>query len=224
MLLSPATRMGLAVAVAVGLYGISYGALAVASGLSVWQAQVSSLVMFTGGSQLAYVGAGGGPAGLASAVLLGLRNLVYGAELKGRLRPPPAWWPVHAHLTIDESFATASTQADPAEQRRGFWAAGAGVYVLWNGFTLVGALVGAMLDPAAYGLDGAAVAAFLGLLWPRLRTGDAVVTGVVAAVVTLVAVPFLPAGVPLLVAGAVAGVTGVVGGRRTPPAPTEVAA
>ena len=32
--LTPATRMGLSIAVATGLYGISFGALAVAAGLS----------------------------------------------------------------------------------------------------------------------------------------------------------------------------------------------
>ena len=93
MTLTPATRMGLSIAVAVGLYGVSFGALGVAAGLSVWQTQVFSLVMFTGGSQFAFIGAGGGPAGAVSALLLGVRNLVYAAELKGQLRPPPALWP-----------------------------------------------------------------------------------------------------------------------------------
>ena len=35
---TPAIRMGLSIAVATGLYGISFGALAVAAGLTVWQA------------------------------------------------------------------------------------------------------------------------------------------------------------------------------------------
>ena len=44
--LTPAVRMGLSIAVAVGLYGISFGALAVAAGLSVWQAVALSALMF----------------------------------------------------------------------------------------------------------------------------------------------------------------------------------
>lgn len=50
---TPAIRMGLSIAVATGLYGISFGALAVAAGLTVWQAMALSLLMFTGGSQFA---------------------------------------------------------------------------------------------------------------------------------------------------------------------------
>ena len=42
--LTPAVRMGLSIAVATGLYGISFGALAVAAGLSVGQTLVLSLL------------------------------------------------------------------------------------------------------------------------------------------------------------------------------------
>src|SRR5690625_649834 len=75
-------RTGLSIGVATGLYGISYGALATAAGLDVWQAMVLSAVMFTGGSQFAFVGviSGGGSAiGAAlAALLLGVRNTLYG--------------------------------------------------------------------------------------------------------------------------------------------------
>ncbi len=214
MTITPATRMGLSIAAAVGVYGVSFGALSVASGLTVWQTQVLSLLMFTGGSQFAFVGAAGGPAGAASALLLGVRNLVYAAELKGQLRPPAPLWPAYAQVTIDESFATAVAQDDRAEKQRGFWTAGLGIYVTWNLFTLLGAVVGDWLgDPATYGLDGAAVAAFLGLLWPRLQNRDAVATAVVCAVLTVALVPALPNGVPLLVAAAVAAGLGIAKGR-----------
>ena len=54
--------MGLSISVAVGLYGLSFGALAIAAGLTVWQAVALSALMFTGGSQFAFIGvvAGGG--------------------------------------------------------------------------------------------------------------------------------------------------------------------
>lgn len=84
-----------------------------------------------------------------------------------------------------------------------------------DSFTLVGALIGSALgDPAAWGLDGAAVAAFLGLLWPRLRQRDPVVVAVVAAFVTLVAVPFVPPGIPIILAAAASAVIAVWQHRR----------
>lgn len=209
MALSPAQRRGLSVGVATGLYGISFGALAVAAGLTVGQACVLSLLMFTGGSQFAFVGVVGGGGALASATaaasLLGVRNAIYGVTANAMLRPRGWRRFVAAHLTIDESIATASAAEDPVEERRGFWAGGVAVFVLWNLFTLVGALLGdALGDPKAWGLDGAAVAAFLGLLWPRLRGRDPIAIAVVAAVVTVAVAPMVPAGIPIIVAAGVA--------------------
>lgn len=199
----------MSIAVAVGLYGISFGALSVASGLSVLQTQALSLLMFTGGSQFAFIGVvaggGGGPAAVTAATLLGLRNGIYGMQMNALLRPVGWRRPVAAHVTIDESAAVAMGQESLLESRRGFWAAGLGVFALWNAFTLAGALAGnALGDPRQWGLDGAAVAAFVGLLWPRLRNREPIAIAVICGVVTALCVPFLPAGVPILVAAAVA--------------------
>lgn len=206
--LTPAVRMGLSIAAAVGVYGVSFGALSVAAGLSVWQTVILSALMFTGGSQFAFIGVigggGTGAAAWAAATLLGIRNGVYGMQLKALIRPPGRVIPLMAQLTIDESTATAVAQEDHDERVRGFWTAGVGVWLLWNTFTLVGALAGnAIGDPKLWGLDGAAVAAFLGLLWPRLTGKDPIAVAVAAAVVTVVAVPLVPPGIPVLIAAAV---------------------
>ena len=207
-ILTPAVRMGLSIAVATGLYGISFGALAVAAGLSVGQTMVLSLLMFTGGSQFAFIGViaggGGASAALGAAALLGVRNAVYGMQMNRMLLPKGWRKAVAAHITIDESAATAAGQTVPDEQRRGFWTAGLGVFVLWNLFTLLGALLGdAMGDPRRWGLDGAAVAAFLALLWPRLRQREPVALAVVCGVATALAVPLVPPGLPILFAAVV---------------------
>ncbi|GGF45277.1 hypothetical protein GCM10011519_18930 [Marmoricola endophyticus] len=212
---SPATRTGLAVATATGLYGVSFGALGVTAGLSVAQTCALSLLMFTGGSQFALVGvvAGGGAPVTAygAATLLGLRNAVYGVQVGAMLRPRGWRRLVAAQLTIDESTATSVSQDDPDEQRRGFWAAGLGVYLLWNLFTALGAVAGdALGDPRRWGLDAAAAAAFLALLWPKLVDRDGWAVAVVCALVTVVAVPVLPAGLPILLAAVVAAAIGWV--------------
>lgn len=213
LLESPAVRIGLSIAVATGLYGISFGALSVAAGLSVWQTIALSLLMFTGGSQFAFIGViaggGSGSAAFGAATLLGVRNAVYGMQLKRMLKPTGWRKLLAAQITIDESTATAAGQGERAEQSRGFWSAGLGVFALWNLFTALGALLGdALGDPRTWGLDGAAVAAFLGLLWPRLRGLEPVAIAIVCALVTVLAIPFVPAGVPILVAAFVAAVWG----------------
>ena len=208
-------REGIGVAVATSAYGISFGALAVASGLDVWQTCVLSLLMFTGGSQFAFIGvfSAGGitalPSAIASAALLGVRNMAYGMRMSpvigsGLLRRAAA-----AHITIDESTAVAISQGTTPLRRLGFWVTGLGVFIGWNFTTLLGALLGDVLgDPKTWGLDAAAAAAFLALLWPRLRQRQAIAVGVAAAVIAAVLTPFILPGLPVLVAAVVAIVVG----------------
>lgn len=220
---SPVVSQNLGLSVATGLYGISFGALGVAAGLNLWQVVALSALMFTGGSQFAFIGVlaggGGGPAAFGASALLGVRNAVYGMQINALVRPGRT--PLAAHVTIDESTALALSQDDPRERRRAFWLTGVGIWLLWNLFTTVGALAGqAMGDPKAWGLDGAAVAAFLGLLWPRLKGREPWALAVVAGLVTALAAPVLPAGLPLLVAAVVAAAWGLwvlePGNGRTP--------
>lgn len=203
--------------VATGMYGISFGALSVASGLTLAQTCALSALMFTGGSQFAYIGvigAGGtGLSAVATSALLGVRNGIYGLQLAPLFSRRAA--PVAAQFTIDESMAVSTAQETTDDERAGFWAAGLGVYVCWNLMTLLGALVGDILgDPKQYGLDGAAAAAFLGLLWPRLTRRDTVAVAAIAAVVAALAVPLAPPGIPVLVAGAAAGLVALTQARR----------
>src|SRR5690606_17839959 len=91
---------------------------------------------------------------------------------------------------------------------------------LWNVFTLVGAVLGdALGDPAAWGLDAAAAAAFLGLLWPRLASRQAQLVAAAAVVVALGLTPFVPAGIPVLGAAVVAILVGWFGPAAPVPGP-----
>ena len=209
-------RQSWSVGIASGTYGISFGALAVAAGLDVWQAQVLSLVLFTGGSQFAFVsivGAGGvaaAPAAIAASSMLGIRNGLYGLQTSRLLGVTGLRRLAAAHVTLDESTAVAIAQPEPEARRLGFWQTGIAVFVLWNLSTLAGALLGnAFGDPRTLGLDAAAAAAFVALLWPRLRSRDAAATAVLAMVVALVTSPLLPAGMPVILAAVAAVAVGL---------------
>lgn len=226
-----ATRSGVAVGVAVSLYGVSFGALAVAAGLDVWQVCALSLLMFTGGSQFALIGVLAGSAmpvpattawsAIAAATLLGTRNALYAIRTGPIVGPGRLKRLLAAHWTIDETAAVSTAQSTPAARRRGFWVTGVVIYVGWNVTTLLGALLGDLLgDVRAWGLDAAAAAAFLGLLWPRLKGLQPVAVAVAAAVVAAVLVPWTPPGIPVLAAAGVAIVFGLTNavGRRSPKA------
>lgn len=225
-----ATRQGLAVALATSAYGISFGALSVASGLDVWQTCVLSLLMFTGGSQFAFVGviAAGGvaaaPAAIASATLLGVRNAAYAMRMAPLLGGGPWRRAAATQFTIDESVAVALSQDAPRARRVGFWVTGIGIWVGWNLSTFAGALLGDVLgDPRAYGLDAAAAAAFLALLWPRLRGRQPLAVAAGAAIVAAALTPLLMPGIPVIAAAAVAVAVGLFDPRRPAVAPVGTA-
>ncbi len=204
-------RDAIGLGVAVGLYGVAFGAAADAAGLDPWQALVASLLMFTGASQFAMVGVlgagGSGAAAVGSALLLGTRNTVYGVRLAPMLAPPGLLRRLGlAQWVIDETTALAVAAPDRGLARLAFLAGGASIYVVWNATTLVGALGAAALgETAQAALDAVVPAAFLALLWPRLRAGadEPAVARRVAlggAAVALALTPFVPPGVQVVAA------------------------
>ena len=189
----------------VGLYGIAFGAAGTAAGFSLLQTCLLSLLTFSGASQFAVVGVlgSGGTAisGIATASLLGIRNALYGLRLSPILKLRGWKKIVGAQVTIDESTGVALGQSDLGEEsmRHGFWLTGLGVYLFWNLFTLAGALgAQAMGDPAAWGLDSAVPAAFLGLVWPRLLGNFERALAVASMVLALALTPFIAAGLPII--------------------------
>jgi predicted branched-subunit amino acid permease len=189
----------------VGLYGIAFGAAGIAAGFSLLQTCALSLLTFSGASQFAVVGvlgAGGSAiSGITTASLLGIRNALYGMRMAPILQLRGLKRVVGAQVTIDESTGVALGQSELGREsmRHGFWLTGIGVYIFWNIFTVVGALgAQAMGDPAAWGLDAAVPAAFLGLVWPRLTNQRERTLAIAAMVLSLVLTPLIAAGLPII--------------------------
>lgn len=162
-----------AIAAASGVIGASFGAIAVASGLSVWVASAMSLLVFAGGSQFMAVGvvAGGGSpvAAVIAGLLLNARHLPFGLAISDVLGKR---WPVRligTHLMVDESVAFALAQSTPERRKAAYWLCGGALFIAWNVGVLAGALAGAALgSPDAMGLDAAFPAGLLALLLPSL--------------------------------------------------------
>ena len=227
---SGVVRDAVGVGVATGAYGLSFGAIGVAGGLSVTQTCATSVLMFTGASQFALVGVlaagGSAPAAAVTAVLLGARNALYGLRLSTLLGLSGVRKAVGAALVIDESTAMCLAHEDDVRARRlAFWATGLAVFVLWNVATLAGALAGSALgEPQTYGLDAAVPAAFLALLWPRLTDGRSRAVALAAAGVALGLTPVAPAGLPVMAAAGVAVLAGLVWRDAATPTPHRPAA
>jgi predicted branched-subunit amino acid permease len=212
-------RDSVSLGLAVGVSGLAFGAAAVSSGLSAWQACALSLLAFTGASQFALAGviASGGSllAGSAGAILLGSRNTLYGLRLAGVLRPRRARRLLTAVGVIDETTAITLAQPDAASSRTAFTATFCCLYLTWNLATLGGALgAGRIGSPQAFGLDVVGPAAFLALIWPRLKTGGTERLVALAGVaIALGTIRVLPVGVPVILAA-----TAALGGALASPA------
>ncbi|MGW0394766.1 AzlC family ABC transporter permease [Streptomyces sp. NPDC003042] len=213
-------RDALGVGVAVGLSGFAFGVTAAGAGVSVLQACVLSLLVFTGASQFALVGAlaaGGNPfTAAAGAFFLGTRNAFYGLRLSQLLALPRAVRPFAAHWVIDETTAVALAQPDRKSARLGFTVTGLSLYVLWNLTTLLGALgAEAIGDTSVWGLDAAGPAVFLALLAPMIKSATERAVAGIALVLGLGFLPVLPSGVPVLIAALAAPAVLWMKGRRS---------
>jgi len=201
----PLRRDAASIAVATGIYAVSFGVLAVAAGFSVLQTCAMSLLTFTGASQFTFVSVvasgGGVAAGLPPALLLAARNGIYALSLREVLRGGRLRRAVDAHLVIDESTAMAHAQSEHPEKRRAFLLTGLGILLCWNLGTLAGALAGgAIADPGTLGLDAIFPAVFLALLVPQIRSRRALGAALLGAAIALALLPVAPAGVPVMAA------------------------
>ncbi|WP_069761554.1 AzlC family ABC transporter permease [Streptomyces sp. LUP47B] len=212
-------RDALGVGVAVGLSGFAFGVTSAGSGLTLTQTCALSLLVFTGASQFALVGAlaagGGDVAAVAGAFFLGARNAFYGLRLSQLLALPRVLRPFAAQWVIDETAAVSLAQPTRRSARIGFAVTGLSLYVLWNLTTLLGALgADAIGDTRAWGLDAAGPAVFLALLAPMVKSGTERVVAGLAVLLGLGLLPVLPAGVPVLAAALAAPLVLWVRGRR----------
>ena len=199
----------LPLAVAVGLFGVSFGVLSASSGgMGALPAIAMSVTTFAGSAQFAAASilAGGGQpiAAIAAALLLNARYVPIGVSVAPFLRGGPFRRFLTAQLVVDESWAIAS-RGDGSFEPRQLVGAGIVLWLAWVAGTVIGVGGGEALgDPTALGLDAAFPALFLALLMLQLGGRGAVAAAVLGAGMAAALVPFALAGVPIIAAAAAA--------------------
>jgi 4-azaleucine resistance transporter AzlC len=210
-----------AICLAVGFVGLSYGAIAVGSGLPAWAVVAMSVLVFAGGAQFMAAGmlAAGNPvAAVLGGLLLNARHFPFGLAVADVLGTTRAGRLLGSHVMVDEAVAFAMAQPDPVRRRQAYWLTGVGIFLVWNTGTVLGVALGGIVgDPAVLGLDAAFPAGLIALLMPSLRDPAARRVALVGATVAVLTTPWLPAGLPVLLA--LAGLL-VAGRARTEPSPT----
>jgi 4-azaleucine resistance transporter AzlC len=225
--LSGGTLRDIALAcLAVWFIGLSYGAIAVASGFPLWVPAAQSVLVLAGASEFLFIGivaAGGNPIAAALAgLLVNARHLPYGLALPDMTGPdmtgPRHGWRrlLGSHVMNDESVVFALAQEDLPRKRAAYWTCGLGVLLCWPAGAVLGALIGSLIgNTSAFGLDAMFPAVILALVVPALRDRVTVRAALTGAAIALAATPFLPAGLPVLLS--LAGVLAVVVNRKTGP-------
>ncbi len=205
------TNVAVSVGIATGVYGISFGALSITAGFDIWQTIALSALMFSGGSQFAFVAVGLADLSTAitSAWLVGIRNGFYALSIASNLGPRGFYKVLAAQLTIDESTAVSTSRQTLAEQKKGFWLTGISVFVFWNTATVLGAFLGQQIgDPKTFGLDAAAAAALFALVWPRIQKSLGAALAGTAILGSLLFSLVLPSGPPVLLGAGLAVLVG----------------
>ncbi len=205
--LSGGTLRDIALAcLAVWFIGLSYGAIAVASGFPLWFPAAQSVLVLAGASEFLFIGivaAGGNPlAAAAAGLLVNARHLPYGLALPDMTGPGRPWRRLlGSHVMNDESVVFALAQEDLPRKRAAYWTCGLGVLLCWPAGAVLGALIGSVIgNTSAFGLDAMFPAVILALIVPALRDRVMVRAAVTGGVIALAATPFLPAGLPELLA------------------------
>ncbi len=196
-------RATLPLALAVLVFGASFGVLARDAGMGVVAPIVMSVTTFAGSAQFASASVlsdgGAVAAAIVAAVLLNLRYLAIGISVAPALRGSAVRRVTEAQLAVDESWAIA--QRDGRVDRGRLLGAGTVLMSAWVAGTVGGVLVGSALgDPADYGLDAMFPALFLALLVGQLDGPRARAAALSGGAIALVLTPVLPPGLPIVAA------------------------
>jgi 4-azaleucine resistance transporter AzlC len=185
--------------------GIAYGVAARAVGMSAFDTQLMSLIVFSAAGQItaiSLIDAGSTLAATLVTVLAVNAQLpLLGIAAARQLRPSGMKRLQLATMLTDAAFGIAATR----EPFRHHVLVGAGfsMYLGWNLGTAVGLAAGnAFGDPSRIGLDFVVTLSFLAVLVPLVRSRAAAVAVFVSAAIALLMLQFTPVGVALLAAGA----------------------
>ena len=194
-------------------FGMIFGALATSSGLSSWDAQAMSSVVFAGSSQFMLVQLVnlGAPAiiMILTGFVINLRHALYSASIAPYIRHlSPLWKIILSYFLTDEAYAVAIIQyQDTSENENKHWfllGAGLALWTCWQVSTAAGIFLGAQVPPD-WGLDFTLALTFIALAVPLIKDKASFLSAFSAGLIAI-----LTRGLPYklnLIAAALVGIT-----------------
>jgi 4-azaleucine resistance transporter AzlC len=177
--------------IAVIPWGLLAGSFAIEAGLTSWESQALSAILFAGSAQLVATGMLKAGASLTTMLLatffITSRHLLYSVSMRSKISPLPLKWRLAlGFLLTDELFAICGQQSE--KQFDCWYALGAGLsfYLCWNLATLVGIVAGSYI-PAMneLGLEFAVAATFIAIVIPNIKSSPVLISVLVALVLSV---------------------------------------
>jgi 4-azaleucine resistance transporter AzlC len=209
-------QAGLPIAIGYMPVAFTFGLLAKAAGLSLFETVGMSIIVFAGASQyiaLSMIAAASGAAEMIiTTFIMNIRHLLMSASLKELADEEPKWLrTIYAFFITDETFSVAATSAE--KKLTGSYLLGLGItaYSSWVIFSGVGYVMGAGLPAELQTSMGIALyAMFIALLVPAAKKSRKVImlAGSAAVLNSLFSfVPFLNGGWGIILSTLIAAVS-----------------
>ena len=190
-------RQELPLIVGVAPFGLVYGVLGVASGLSELQTILLSSILFAGASQVVFVQllANGTPLPIlvTSVSVVNLRHSLYSASVASHLRKLPRKWRILlAYLLTDEAYAVSINRfqngVPSPNQHYHLLGTGITLWASWQVSTVVGVYFGTTI-PDVWSLDFVIPLTFIALVAPLLKGKPEIIACLSAGFVSIFAQP-----------------------------------
>ncbi len=205
----------LPLSIAVLPWGLLAGSYAVDSGLSPFESQALSAIIFAGAAQLVAIGMIKAGAGIITMLVttwfITVRHFLYSVSLRSKISPMPVRWRLlMGFLLTDELFALVGHQDERQFNRWYALGAGFSFYLLWNLATLTGILLGNSIPGLKdLGLDFAIAATFIAIIIPTIKSLPVIVS-VITGLVLSVALTVYRVDASLIIASVAAMLSGYV--------------
>ncbi|WP_291322470.1 AzlC family ABC transporter permease [Desulfonatronospira sp.] len=202
-------------------YGLVFGVLAVQAGMSPLQAQIMSLTVFAGASQLMALELWATQLPVLALTVtvfaVNMRHLLMGAAMRDWLvRLPPGKTYFSLFFMTDESWALSVKEMASGNKDAGFFlGSGLCIYFFWNSATGLGATMFTLVDrlfadPAVLGLDFAFTAVFIALLIFFWKGKSQVPVWLIAGMVAWIVFLLLPGKWYIILGGLAGGIAGAI--------------
>ena len=172
-------------------FGLVFGVLGIASGLTVLQTILMSSIIFGGASQVVFaqlwsIGASPIVTG-GSVAIINSRHIIYSANISKYISVLSLRWRLAlGYLLTDEAFAISFQEFENRNRFAHYHLLGGGLtlWVFWQISTVTGVFLGAKI-PSYLNLEFAIPLTFIAIILPRLKSIAQISTAVTASIIAI---------------------------------------